>query len=130
MPNFATIDDLETLWRPLESSETEKADALLEIVSNELRYRAAMVGKDLDQMIEATPILSDVAKSVTVDVVKRTLQQSTEGDAMSQMSQSAGGYSISGTFLVPGGGIFIKKSELQRLGLSNQRIGIRDFYSE
>ena len=130
MPNFATIDDLETLWRPLKSSETEKANALLEIVSNELRYRAAMVGKDLDTMIEATPILSDVAKSVTVDVVGRTLQQSTEGDAMSQMSQSAGGYSISGTFLVPGGGIFIKKSELQRLGLSNQRIGIRDFYCE
>jgi hypothetical protein len=43
---------------------------------------------------------------------------------MTQMSQSALGYSYSGTFLNPGGGLFIKKSELARLGLKKQRIGV------
>ena len=42
---------------------------------------------------------------------------------MTQFSQSAGGYSVSGSFLIPGGGLFIKNSELARLGLKKQRIG-------
>ena len=71
----------------------------------------------------------DVAKSVTVDVVARTLMTSTDHEPMTQMTQSAGGYSATGTFLVPGGGLFIKKSELARLGLRRQRIGVIDFYS-
>ena len=53
---------------------------------------------------------------------------STNSEPMEQMSQSALGYSVSGTFLVPGGGLFIKKSELARLGLRRQRIGVIDIY--
>ena len=44
------------------------------------------------------------------------------------MSESALGYTVSGTYLVPGGGLFIKKSELARLGLRRQRIGVREIY--
>lgn len=43
---------------------------------------------------------------------------------MSQMSESALGYSVSGTFLNPGGGLFIKDSELAALGLRRQKIGV------
>ena len=49
---------------------------------------------------------------------------STNAEPMIQSSQSAMGYSYSGTYLVPGGGLFIKKSELARLGLRKQRIGV------
>jgi hypothetical protein len=64
-------------------------------------------------------------KLVTVDVVTRVLRQSTEGDAMSQESQSALGYSWSGTYAVPGGGIAnaIMNNDLKRLGLLSQQIG-------
>ena len=72
--------------------------------------------------------IESVAKSVTVDVVARTLMTSTNHEPMTQMTQSAGGYSATGTFLVPGGGLFIKKSELARLGLRQQRIGVMNFY--
>ena len=85
-------------------------------------------GKDLDQMIEDNPELENVAKSVPVDVVARTLMTSTEQEPMTQATESALGYSVSGTFLVPGGGLFIKKSELARLGLRRQRYGVIDFY--
>ena len=53
---------------------------------------------------------------------------STEGEPMTQMSESALGYSVSGTYLVPGGGLFIKRSELKRLGLTRQKYGVIEFY--
>jgi hypothetical protein len=79
-------------------------------------------------MIADGDVLTSVVKSVTVDVVARALMTPTNEAPMSQMSQSALGYSVSGTFLVPGGGLFIKKSELARLGLRRQRIGVIELY--
>ena len=108
MENFATIEDLELLWRPLKPSEEERADSLLEVVSASLRSEATKRGKDLDKMIADNESLAIVAKSVTVDVVARTLMTSTDQEPMAQMSESALGYSVSGTFLVPGGGLFIR----------------------
>lgn len=128
MENFATIEDIQTLWRPLSADEKTRAEALLAVVSDSLRYEAKKVGKDLDGMVEADAALATVAKSVTVDVVARTLMTSTTSEPMSQMSQSALGYSVTGTYLVPGGGIFIKKSELARLGLKRQRLGAIPLY--
>lgn len=125
---YATLDDLTKLWRPLTAEEQPRAEALLEVVSESLKYEAYKVGKDLDYMILSKPGLEAVAKSVTVDVVARTLMTSTNHEPMTQMTQSAGGYSATGTFLVPGGGIFIKKAELARLGLRRQRYGMVNFH--
>ena len=72
--------------------------------------------------------LQNVVKSVVVDIVARTLMTSTEQEPMTQFSQSALGYSVSGSYLVPGGGIFIKNAELKRLGFTKQRIGVIEFY--
>lgn len=124
---FATIDDVKSLWRTLSSDEEERAVALLPIVSDSLRMEAIKVGKDLDKMIADNDIIASVAKSVTVDVIARTLMTSTNSEPMSQYSESALGYSVSGTYLVPGGGLFIKKSELARLGLRRQRLGAVDY---
>ena len=128
MTSFAEIEDMETLWRKLTPEETTRAEALLPMVSNCLRYEAEKAGKDLDQMIAESPALASVAKSVTVDVTARTLMTSTNSEPMEQMSQSALGYSVSGTYLIPGGGLFIKKSELARLGIRRQRIGVIELY--
>lgn len=131
MEPFATIEDLETLWRPLKTEERERAEKLLEIVSDSLREEAGRVEKDLDKMIdEKPPYFSNVVKSVTVDIVARTLMTSTDQEPMTQTTESALGYSWSGSYLVPGGGLFIKNSELNRLGLRRQRYGVIDFYGE
>jgi len=124
---FADYDDLCTLWR-VPDTHDERPLYLLTVVSDLLRAEAKKVGKDLDKMIEADPVLKSVAKSVVVDVVARTLMTSTDQEPMTQFSQAAGGYSVSGSFLVPGGGIFIKKTELARLGLRRQQVGGIDFY--
>lgn len=128
MNNFATVLDIENLWRPLNDGEATRAEALLPVVAAALRQEAINVGKDLDAMISGGEVLPDVVKSVVVDVVARTIMTPTSGAPMTQYSESAMGYTVSGTFLSPGGGLFIKKTELARLGLHRQRIGVVELY--
>ena len=128
MRSYATVDDVRQLWREMTEAETDKAGYLLQVVSASLRTEAKKVGKDLDEMIAEDEDLAVVARSVTVDIVARNLMTSTNQEPMTQMSESALGYSASGTFLVPGGGLFIKKSELAKLGLKRQRYGVMELY--
>lgn len=123
---FATVNDIATLWRPLSASEQDRAAALLPLVSDELRVLAKNVDKDLDQMAADDETYQSMLKIVTVDVVCRILRQNTEGDAMTQESQSALGYSWSGTYAVAGGGIAnaVLKNDLKKLGLLKQQIGV------
>lgn len=128
MTSFATLDDLQRLWRNLQPTETNRAEALLNTVSDMLREEAYRYGRDLDKMTLERASYETVVKSVVVDVVARTLMTSTEQEPMTQYSESALGYSVSGSFLVPGGGIFIKNAELKRLGLTKQKFGVVEFY--
>lgn len=123
---YATKEDITLLFRSLNNDENDKADALIPVVEDSLKMEAVKVGKNLDKMIEDGELLPNVLKSVIVDIVARALMTSTNTEPMTQMSQSALGYSYSGTFLNPGGGLFIKKSELARLGLKKQRVGVID----
>src|SRR5690625_2403703 len=128
MTPFATVEDLQSVWRNLKPDEQIRAEKLLEAVSNRLRYEAEKVGKDIDKMIEKKTYYKDVVKSVTVDIVARTLMTSTDQEPMKQYSETALGYTVSGTFLTPGGGIFIKRDELKALGLRRQRYGVMEIY--
>lgn len=125
---YCSVDDVISLWRPLKNDEILRVKELIPVVENSLRVEADKVGKDLDQMAKDNEAYRDVLKSVIVDVVARTLMTATDQEPMTQYSESALGYSFSGSFLVPGGGLFIKKSELSRLGLKRQRYGVIDFY--
>jgi hypothetical protein len=129
---FATVDDIQTLWRPLTAEEQTRASSLLPLLSDALRSEATRVGKDLDTMAAADSTYESLLKLVTVDIVGRVLRQTTTGDAMTQESQAAGGYSWSGTYAVPGGGIAnaILRSDLKRLGLLNQQIGSVQLWRE
>lgn len=126
--SFATVQDITDLFRELTPQEAAKAEALLPIVSDSIRQEAFKVGKNIDNMLKDGSLLANVLKSVTVDVTARALMTSTDSEPMSQISQSALGYSMSGTYLVPGGGLFIKRTELARLGLKRQRYGVIDIY--
>ena len=127
---FATIDDLNLLWRPVKPEEEKKAEELLKVVSSSLIYEAKKVGKDLIKMVDVDENLEQVARSVTCDVVARTLMTSTDSEPLTQFTESAGGYSMSGTYLTPGGGLFIKKSELARLCLRRQRYGAMEVFGD
>lgn len=129
MTNYVSMDDVISLWRPLKIDEITRVDYLIPVVEDNLRLEARKAGKDLDILAQDETYRS-VLKSVIVDVVARTLMTSTDSEPMTQFSESALGYSYSGNFLVPGGGLFIKKSELNKLGLRKQKIGVRDIYGQ
>lgn len=126
---LVSIDDLIKLFRPLQAEEVEKATSLIETVISDLKVKAKKVDMDLDELCKDGDY-HNVLKSVVCDIVGRALMTSTNQEPMVQSSESALGYSWSGTFLVPGGGLFIKKDELKRLGLLKQRYGVIDFYED
>ena len=130
MADFATVQDVIDLYRPLSAEEQTRTAKLLPVISDALRVEAQKVGRDLDAMISEDLPLVNTVKSVTVDIVARVLMTPTTGAPMSQFSESAGGYAVSGTFLNPGGGLFIKDSELKRIGLKVQRYGVLEFYGD
>jgi hypothetical protein len=109
--------------------QLELCDLCLDqLTSIESTYEQCL--KDLDAMVEANPAYASVVKLVTVDVIVRAMRQTTTGEPMSQESQSALGYSWSGTYAIPGGGISgaIMKNDLKRLGLRRQQIGVYELW--
>ena len=132
MSDYATVQDVIDVWRPLSQDEQTKATKLIPLVCDEIRTEANRVGKDFDDLVTADTALASVAKEVTVDVVARILRQSTDGDPMTQESQAANGYSWSGTYAVPGGGMAnaLMRNDLKRLGLRVQRYGVIEWYGQ
>jgi len=129
---YVTVQEVEAIsGRHFSEDEESRVDTLLPLVSDLLRNEAAKVGKNLDVMVEDAAYLS-VVKLVTTDVVIRAMRQSTEGEPMSQESQSAGGYSWSGTYSIPGGGIAnaVMRNDLKRLGFLSQRAKAVYMYGE
>lgn len=126
---YTTVDDVIKLFRSLTKEEADRAAEIIPAVESSIRLEAENVGKDLDELLKDENYKT-VFKSVVADVVGRTLMTSTDQEPMTQSSESALGYSWSGTYLVPGGGLFIKRTELAKLGLRKQRYGVIDFYGE
>lgn len=135
MKRYATVTDIANMWRALTAEEQTRAGYLIDAVCSEIRLKAKAQGKDFDAMVDADADLAEVAKAVTVDTVSRVLSQSTSSEPFSQTTQSALGYSVTGTYLVPGGGSLMLNRDLKRLGLLRQRIreidiwGVREVYS-
>ena len=132
MNAFCTLDELETLTgKTYTATEEERIEVLLPMVSNALRVEAIRYGKNLDTMIsdDTSGAYGDLVKLVTVDIVARVMRQTYDGDPMSQESQSALGYTWSGTYAIPGGGIAaaIMRNDLKRLGIRCQKYGVMDF---
>lgn len=131
MASFATVADvLEITGKDYTGAEMNRIEALLELISDTLRVYATDIGKDLDKMADASTAYANVLKLTTVDIVIRAIRQSFDGDPLTQESQSAIGYTWSGTYAIPGGGIAgaIMKNDLKRLGLRRQQFGTIEFY--
>ena len=129
MRAYATIEDMGNLWRALTETELARAPHLLEVASDTLRQMAQNRGLNLDSMLYNGEVYESVLKDVVVAAVGRALRASTTGEPVSQVTQSALGYSVSGTFLNPQGGMFFYDNELARLGLGKkQKLGRIEMY--
>lgn len=132
MTAFATLEDVLLLsGKAYTSAEQDRISALLPLLSDALRVEAYKVGKSIDEMIadDDSGVYANVVKLVIVDAVNRVMRQTLNGDPMRQESQSAGGFSWSGTYAIPGGGIAqsLMNNDLKRLGLKRQTISSIDF---
>lgn len=127
MGAFATADDVVLLsGNQYTADEVIRMDALLPLVSDALRVEASKVGMDLDKLAEDSEAYAGLLKLVTADIVIRAMRQELSGNPMSQESQSGLGYTWSGTYAIPGGGLAgaIMKNDLKRLGIRRQRYGL------
>ena len=133
MSGFVTLADVTALsGKTYTTAEQERITALIPLVSDALRYEAIKVGKSLDDMAANDSAYRSVVKLVTVDVVIRAMRQTLDGTPMTQESQSALGYTWSGTYAIPGGGIAsaIMRNDLKRLGLRKQRYGAMEIWDD
>lgn len=123
MADYATVADIQNMKRTLSAAEQERATYLLPVVSDIIRYEAAKVGKDFDEMISESPYLASVAKAVTVDVVMRELNTPGTQLPSTSYSEAAGGVSQSYSLPNASGRIALWPSDLKALGLRRQQIG-------
>lgn len=131
MSAFATLSELLTLTgATYTTAQQARAEALLPLVSDLIRTEGEKYGVDVDQRVEDSDAYESVVKLVTCDVVVRAMRQSTTGDSLSQESQSALGYSWSGTYAVPGGGVAMSlmNNERKLLGFKRQRYGVMEIW--
>ena len=126
MENFATVEDVMNLYGPLNADQIAKVEQLLSYTSSYFRTLAKEYGRDLNQEVIDDEDMKNNAKLSTCNVVIRELDKG--NSSLSQETQSALGYTWSGTYVNTGGDISILNKDLKLLGLNRQRIGMVDIY--
>ena len=99
--NLATVEDYEKIYNAhLTDAERERVEALLEYASALLSTEASNRGYNLDLIIARDGAKKIVAKMVVLASVKRAMHTNEVTEApLEQFSQSALGYTVSGTYL-------------------------------
>lgn len=134
---YATTDDLAAFWRPLLSTEEDRADSLLEFASSRLRMEAAKADIDLDAKVSEDEDYAAQVKLTVMEAVKRAMLTPIDVPPVDNYSQAAGPYSENFKFTNPSGDLWFKKAELKALGImGNQKLGSitpntrKDIYGE
>ena len=128
---FATLAELEALTGVrYTDDDLTRAEALLPLVSDLIRVEGQKCGVDVDVRIESDLAYESVVKMITCDVVSRAMRQSKTGDPLSQESQSGLGYSWSGTYAIPTGGVAMSlmNNERKMLGFKRQKYGVMELW--
>jgi len=133
MNPFASLADVMAITgKAYSAAEQARIETLLPLVSDALRVDAFSYSWNLDERISESETYASLVKLVTADVVSRAMRQSSDGEPMQQETQSALGYSWSGSYAIPGGGVAgaIMNNDRRRLGYMRQRFGVIEFYDD
>lgn len=115
---YATVEDLEAYWKPLEESEEARAEQMMNIASSRLRLYATNAGFNLDEKIAENTDYAEAVKWVVMEATKRALSTPIDTPPVDSYSQAAGPYSENYKFTNPSGDLWFKKAELKTLGIS------------
>lgn len=109
---FATVDDLESRWKPLTEDQQEVAEALLDDAS---AIVSTMVDVNPDDAEQAA-----LLKYVVCAMVKRAMAPIDGGTAgITQGSMTADIYTQSWTFSNPSGDLYVSATEKRALGVGS-----------
>jgi len=105
------VNDLATRWRPLNPSEQPRAKALLKDASAMIRARLP----GIDKRLAAGSLDRDVPRQVACTMVKRALLTDTEQPAITQQSETMGGFTYQQTLANPTGDLYLAAAEMKAL---------------
>lgn len=108
---FATASELSARWRPLNQTETQTADVLLDDASQIVRERVP----DVDQRIESGVLARKTCTRVVCAMVKRSMIGGGSESVASQ-GQTAGPFALTQSFANPMGNLYLGKDDLLALG--------------
>lgn len=110
---YATVEDLELRFRPLNLSEREKAAALLDDAAVIIRSEMASADVAIDP--ENEDQISSI-RSVSCSMVKRAMSVNT-GEAINQSSVTVGPFSRQVTYANPTSEMYLTKQDKRLLGI-------------
>lgn len=130
MDIYASIEDYEKVYNIILNNEQQKRLlVLIELASSLLREEANKRKINLSAVINSSDDKANVAKMVVLACVHRVMSKDDGQDMpLEQFSQSALGYTFSGTYVNPGDDLYYLKNELKRMGIIKQRYGAMEIY--
>lgn len=121
--SYATVQQLEAYWRPLDSAEEQRAATMLSLASSRLRIYAKDAGVDIDTRYNTDDDYKAAVEWVVMEATKRALSTPIDTPPVDSWSQTAGPYSENYKFTNPSGDLWFKKAELKTLGINGvQRV--------
>lgn len=117
---FASVDDLQKRWRILTEDEQRIAEVKLEDATVMIKALARNRGVAFNLDDDVT---QGTLRSITCEMVKRSMLSSDNSAGVSGHSMTAGPFSENFTFSNPTGDLYLTASEKKQLGLSSMLIG-------
>lgn len=129
MSSFVTFGEVQII-SGVEYDDWGRVEILASLVSDLIRTEGAKAGINVDERVSADSSYESVVKLIVCDVIARAMRQSKSGDPLSQESQSALGYTWSGTYAIPGGGVAMSlmNNERKMLGFKRQKYGVLELW--
>lgn len=130
MDIYASVEDYEKVYNTaLNNEQHKRLLMLIELASSLLREEANKRNMNLSAVISSSDDKANVAKMVVLACVHRVMSKDDEQDMpLEQFSQSALGYTFSGTYVNPGDDLYYLRNELKRMGIIKQRYGAMEIY--
>lgn len=130
MDIYASVEDYEKVYNTaLNNDQHKRLLMLIELASSLLREEANKRNMNLSAIISSSDDKANVAKMVVLACVHRVMSKDDNQDMpLEQFSQSALGYTFSGTYVNPGDDLYYLRNELKRMGIIKQRYGAMEIY--
>lgn len=130
MDIYASVEDYEKVYNiVLNKEQQQRLLMLIELASSLLREEANKRNMNLSAVISSSDDKANVAKMVVLACVHRVMSKEDGQDMpLEQFSQSALGYTFSGTYVNPGDDLYYLRNELKRMGIIKQRYGALEIY--